>query len=408
MPRWAWASAAGVAMMVVGTVALLTAVGWGGDGEVTTTTGPGYVGAFRVPDGTIGDSTFAWGGTALAFHPANNSLFLVGHDHHQAVAEIQIPRSIVNSRSLKDLPTAKVLQPFVKVATRIPNSALEGNVKVGGLMVVNGQLFGTLYEYYDADCNAVQSHFRLDSLNLATARAHGLYQVGDLGGGFVGGYMAPIPAEWQAELGAPYLTGQATLCIIGRTSAGPAAFGFDPGQLGPGAAPATPYLYYPLKHPLGPHDDQHPVYNGTTEIKGVAFLPGTGSVAFFGSHGTGQFGYGDAATFNDPYRVSKGPHSQDGQYTYQVWAYDLKEFVAVKNGTKKPWEVQPSAVTRFDLPFKDGAKRLGGVAFDPATGRLYVSQLRTGGGDAQPLIHVFQVSKDRSLDWLQANPPLGK
>jgi hypothetical protein len=148
----------------------------------TTRTGPGYIGAFRVPDGQIGESRFAFGGTALAFNPANNSLFLVGHDHHQAIAEIKIPEAIVASANLNDLDTATVLQPFVRVAARLPNYTLEGTVKVGGLLVVGGQLVGTLYVYYDGPGKAVQSHFRLDSLNLAAAKVEGLFTVGHLGG----------------------------------------------------------------------------------------------------------------------------------------------------------------------------------------------------------------------------------
>ena len=62
-----------------------------------------YVGAFKVPVRTFGASSFEYGGTALAFNPANTSLFLVGHDYQQAVAELAIPSSIVNSGSLSSL-----------------------------------------------------------------------------------------------------------------------------------------------------------------------------------------------------------------------------------------------------------------------------------------------------------------
>jgi hypothetical protein len=171
---------------------------------------------------------------------------VVGHDWDQAVAEIQIPDTVVNSKLLNALPTAKVLQPFVRILPRVPNLPLEGNVKIGGLLVIDGQLIGTAYAYYDAAGKAVKSHLRLQSLNLSSANVEGLFQVGVLGGGFVGGYMAPIPEEWKDSLGSPYVTGQAALCIIGRTSSGPAAFGFDPGKLGPMTAQITPYVYYPL------------------------------------------------------------------------------------------------------------------------------------------------------------------
>jgi hypothetical protein len=349
-----------------------------------------YVGAFKLPSGTFGASSFSYGGTALAFNPANNSLFLVGHDHQQAVAEVRIPTSVVNSSNLNNLATATVLQPFVNVLSRVPNDTLTGTVKVGGLMVVNGQLVGTAYEYYDGDANAVQSHFVLNSLNLSTASVGGLYTVGTLGGGFVGGYMAPVPAEWQAALGAPYVTGQAALSIIGRTSSGPALFGFDPARLGAIPAPATPYVNYPLSNPLGVIDQANPYFNGNTEIKGVVFAPGTRSVLFFGSHGIGAVGYGEPHEFNDPHRGGKGWHSVNGNYAYQVWAYDVNDLIAVRNGQKQPWEIRPYEVWNFDLPLPDGAKHIGGAAFDAATGRLYVSQQHTG-PDETPVIHVFQL-----------------
>jgi hypothetical protein len=213
--------------------------------------------------------------------------------------------------------------------------------------------------------------------------------------------MAPVPAEWRARLGAPYVTGQAALCIIGRTSSGPALFGFDPQDLGNAPAPVKPYVYYPLAHPLGKINARNPYFNGNTEITGVFFVPGTRSVVFFGAHGTGDVGYGPAEKFNDPHRGSKGWHSVNGEYAYQVWAYDVEDFVAVKEGMKKPWEIRPIEVKTFEFPIDHAAKHLGGVAFDPATGRLYVSQLWAGGGDSLPLIHVFQVPQDPSLDWLQ-------
>ena len=83
-----------------------------------------------------------------AFNPANHSLFLVGHDHEQAVAEVAVPRLVVNSRNLRDLPTAKVLQPFVRVAARIPDYKLEGTVKVGGLSAATRiEVAGDLHQY---------------------------------------------------------------------------------------------------------------------------------------------------------------------------------------------------------------------------------------------------------------------
>src|SRR5207248_10626524 len=73
---------------------------------------------------------------------------------------------------------------------------------------------------------------------------------------------------------------------------------------------------------------------------------------------------------------------------------NVDDLIAVKNGQKQPWAIKPYATWNFDFPIFDGAKRIGGVAFDPATGRIYVSQQggdRSGGG-SMPLIHVFQLT----------------
>lgn len=351
----------------------------------------GYLGAFNVPEGQIGESSFEYGGTGLAFNPKNHSLFVVGHDYEQSIAEIAIPQ--LRTGSLGELDTAGVVQPFESVLDRIPHQSLDTDnpVKLGGLLVDGDRLVGTAYEYYDGDEDAVDSHFTLSSLNLNSADIGGLYQVGDMGGGFVGGYMTPVPAQWQDELGAPYLTGQAGLSIIDRTSAGPAAFGFDPDQLGDTAAPATALVNYPLTHPLAPETTQNPLYNTSTEIKGVVFPEGTDSVLFIGSHGTGKWWYGEAdeGNLHDPYRLEKGPHAPE--YVYQIWAYDVHDLIAVKNGEKQPWEVQPYDVWNFDLPFADGAHHIGGVAYDSATGRLYISQQY--GNEAYPVIHAFQVGE---------------
>jgi hypothetical protein len=263
----------------------------------------------------------------------------------------------------------------------VPNWTLENNVKIGGLMVADGKLLGTAYEYYDGDANARDSHFRLDSLDLAKAKVDGLFQVGGLGGGLVGGYMGEVPEEWQKALGAKYVTGQAALAVIGRTSSGPALFGFAPTALGAKPAPAVPYVYYPLKYPLGNINTKNKFYNGMTSIRGVLIPPGTGSVLFFGTHNDG-----------DPRYKPGGWVLENGRQFLHVWAYDVREFVAVRNRQKAPWAVRPSETGELPVPTR--GEHLGGVAFDPATSRLYVSQMSAArdGLDVAPLIHVFQMT----------------
>lgn len=378
-----------------------------------------YIGAFRVPAVSdplgSGDYTFSYGGTALAFNPANHSLFIVGMPYEQAISEISIPQSIINSTNLNNLATATVLQGPVEVLPKLPSNPLAGGtggVDIGGLTVDNGQLIGTAYISYDAAGSAVVSHFNLSSLNLSSAQVGGLYQVGNLGAGLVAGYMAPIPSEWQAALGAPYLTGQADINIISRTSSGPGAFGFDPTTLGSGVAPITPYVYYPLATPLGPlTGPADPLQSETAQVNGVLFAPGTSSVLFFGTTGTNLEGYGLASTYGDNSRIYKGPHSLNGEYAFQVWAYNANDFAAVHQGQLQPWQVQPYDVWNFTLPNVTAAgNRIGGVAYDAGTGRVYVSVLNADNQtpySSLPLIEVFQLTTSQPSASTPLAPEIG-
>jgi hypothetical protein len=106
-----------------------------------------YLGAFKTPTNVWGANSFEYGGTAIAYNPVNNSLFMVGHDQSQKIAELSIPT--LKTGALSNLNTGSMLQPFVDVAARIPNNTLTdvNGFKVGGLMVVGNQLVGSLYEY---------------------------------------------------------------------------------------------------------------------------------------------------------------------------------------------------------------------------------------------------------------------
>jgi|GEM_PF-1557664 len=387
-----------------------------------------YLGAFRVPQGEFGSpryTGFNYGGTALAYNSKNNSLFVVGHNHHQLVAEISIPE-IVNSNNLDDLKTASVLQPFTDITEGNMSRLGEGGVEIntsgtplGGLMVWDEKLIGTAFGYYDAGKNVKLSHFT-SSLNLAASGDFsGMYKVQNLNysllnPAFVDGYMTPIPKAWQTEFGGPALTGNCCLSIISRTSFGPAVSVFDPDDLGlESPVLATPLVGYPSGHTtLGTYGDQNPdsLYNGSMEIKGVVFPSNSRSVLFFGRRGVGDFCYGfgvsDPALHKtqcsteyptvdccyDLASSSKGGHSYP--YKYQVFAYDALDLLSVKAGEKQPWDIMPYGVWELELPFTTESASISGVAYDPVTQRIYVSQYgadRPGCCGRLPVIHVFEV-----------------
>ena len=73
-----------------------------------------------------------------------------------------------------------------------------------------------------------------------------------------------------------------------------------------------------------------------------------------------------------------------------MWAYDANDLAAAKAGQKAPWDVKPYATWPLVLPFsEEGHAVLNGAAYDPETGRLFLSQ---GFGDGElPVIHVFTI-----------------
>jgi hypothetical protein len=416
-------------------LALGVLTGCGGD-----STGPGgsgsrllqssdltYLGAFQLPEIPFGGARgatygFDYAGAGFAYNPSKNSLFISNHTYEKKIAEISIPAL---SKDLSRLQTGAFLQDPSDITEGnlgriLAGGAASGGANLGGLMVYKDRLIGTVFEYYDAGLSARLSHFT-SGLDLArTGDFRGMYAVGDLNPGFYAGYMTAIPAEWQAALGGPALTGQCCLSIISRTSYGPAAFVFDPDDVGvKSPVPATPLVYYDSSHPtLGSWGNTTAVnldYNMGSGVSGVVFPAGSSSVLFFGTQGTGVPCYGEGTADRsldrqpvpatggavvycyDPAAGGKGSHAYP--YQYWVWAYDAEKLVSVKNGQMKPWEVRPYAGWSLEALPMYGTAAIQGVAYDPNTHRIYLSQsgahkLVPGAGtyDAAPLIQVFQVN----------------
>jgi len=368
-----------------------------------------YVGGFRVPAETVNGLSYSYGGQAVAFDPATNSLFISSLN---SVGEVSIPTP-VKSSDVNALPFAKFLQPLNDPTEGHLKEVFNGDVKMDAVMVYGNRLYGTAYIYFDAANAQRVSHYSR-SRQLNQASFSGWSQVWETGrSGFVAGMMAPVPSEWQAKLGGPAITGQCCIPIVTRTSFGPAAFAFDPSLVGQPKVPASPLLYYPGDHAtLGQWSGSapNPKYGSTTEILGVAVIAGTRTALYFGRNGMGENCYGTGTPdkglvgktspeggpyCHDPTNGYKAPHAYP--YRYQIWAYDLNDFAAVKAGKKKPWDVVPYGVWPLELPISESSTRLGGVGYDAERQLLYVSQLRADGPEAaaRPIIHSFRVSARR-------------
>jgi hypothetical protein len=377
-----------------------------------------YQGAFRLPGDAAND--YSYGGTSIAFNPANGSLFVRGHDWYQLVGEVSIPAPAVVS-DYAALPVAAVIQNQADITEGHledvgPDGGAMDGCKVGGLLVYEGRLIGTSYVYYDAGGGAKRSHFT-SGLNFSTSGDFGgMYSVGTLNPGFVAGYMALVPPEWRTALGGPVLTGLDGVPIISRSSYGPTVSAFDPARLGSAdPVPASNLLGYTYEHSTlgnwGNETESNPQFNQAGGSSGIVFPFGSDSLLFFGSTGTGVPCYGQGTSdasldrspvpgtdgqvvyVYDPVGGGKGCHSYP--YVAYVWAYRAADLARVAAGTAQAWEIVPYATWELPMSFgPEGGKTLCGAAYDPATNRIFVSQYNAVG--AGPLIHVYKLDLSRS------------
>jgi hypothetical protein len=341
-----------------------------------------YEGSFALPVGAINGSRFGYGATALAFDRITGTLFMVGHDLDQLATEISIPQ--LRDPRTTTLAMATPVQRFYDSSDgKWTVAGTERDmVKVGGLLPWGNKLITSFYSYYDSNGTQSASHV-VGSRDLSVANdAVGPVKVGNLKVGYTSGYMVPVPEAWRAALGGPALVGNCCIPIVSRTSFGPALFSFNPDDVSTtNPVPAQPLVYYPQENPLAPWEATSLLYNGTTKMGGLAFPEGTSSVLFFGRQGTGTFCYGSTCF------PGAGQSPNAPPYISQVWAYDPAEFVAVRSGTKQPWEVKPYATWEFLFPTNPAEKIVKGVAYDPATQRIFLSQEN----GEYPLIHVYKV-----------------
>jgi hypothetical protein len=359
------------------------------------------VGSFRVPVlGTRDEEGLRFGGNALAYDAGRDSLFLLAHDWNQLTAEISVPAPAL-ADSPDDLPRATLRQaPADALGGRRGNISHPPNpaeARIAGQLRVGDHLLVAAYHYYDAEGEQVASHFsRGRDLSAAGAVRGPVRLAGPTPPRWLGGYMGEVPPAWQGILGGAAFTGLSGIPIAGNASNGPTLAVFDPQALIDAARqPAARLLVgYPVEAPLAPLEHANPTWNLSSELGGAVFVAGTRSVLFFGRHGTGPYCYGTGARCNDPVKPYQGTHGYP--YEYRVWAYDAADLAAAARGEIAPQSLRPYAIWPLTLPFeRDDEHRIGGVAHDPATGRIFLTQREGDSDGMHPLVHVLQVDVTR-------------
>jgi len=109
-----------------------------------------YLGAFILPKVSGQPSRFPYGGYGSAYRKVDGKdrLFLTGHDHHQMVAEIEVPVLKI-TKDPNQLNQAKLVQGFTDIMSPVSVQIDKNRVKHFDFIVYDDLLYFTLYQYYN-------------------------------------------------------------------------------------------------------------------------------------------------------------------------------------------------------------------------------------------------------------------
>ncbi len=411
-----------------------------------------YLGAFRLPGGDDPPRTFAYGGNAMTFNPDGGTLFVMGHDRiaygdvpdGNQVAEIGIPEPVA-ARNLDDLPVAEFRQDFSDVTAGYFREMEE--IPRVGMAYLNHPLTGPKIHLgwgQHLQEGRTASHAWFDAA-LDAPDLQGTWFIGEQAAYSVGGYLFEIPAAWADAHAQGRVLATGRMRDGGQGGMGPTLFAYCPWN-DDGAPPAdgatlpeTTLLLYEKSNNTEAIERALDGYQHPDEWEGGAWLStasGQSAVIFAGTKGTGaKYWYGwvnpagpefpcveEALVDQFPLcrradgtlcpeedlRGCAGHNDYRGwwsaRFDAQIIFYDPSDLARVAAGALASWEPQPYA--RLDLdehlyfnpPEWDQdmlgrgdqrRMRLGDVAYDRQSQRLYVLELYADG--AKPVVHVWQV-----------------
>lgn len=381
-----------------------------------------YLGAFRLPDGPE-EFAWAWSGQALAFRTGGDpdgpddgqpgSLFGTGHDWHQHVSEVGIPRPVRSpEKNVDELPTAETLQPFADIREGIFEEMEQARAGLAYLPPQGEQKTGKLYFCWSPhmhEAEAVPSHGCCE-LDLSAPKPSGPWRIADEWTYVTTDYMLPIPGEWADEHTPRMRLGTGRFRDGGQGSQGPTLFAIGPWNHGdPPPSGAQLDAVTLLRYSSVTDEEQHTLdgYHHSDDWAGAAWLTAGERAAFvvIGTKGKGKcwYGFSNGVVWPEegPWpEVPEFPHDQRGwwssEFVAQMLFYDVRDIAAVAAGEMEPWRPQPYAKLDFeDLLFREreqlDMRHVGAAAYDPHSRTLYVVELR-GDGD-KSLIHAWRIGE---------------
>ncbi len=364
-----------------------------------------FAGAFSLP--VAQDSVSSLNYSAGIIEVDGDSLFIIGHNHDDAIAEFVIPE-LVTSTTISELnSTGAPRQEFVKIIDRAAFGNPESLDEIAGLELVNDSLVINAIEYYDAPGdNQLSTLVVNDAYDLKNSEVSAFRSM--QGFARAAGWMSAVPDSWQSEVGATHISGHSSGGpIISRLSVGPSAFAVDLEKVvtSDNETPitSTELLGFSLEQPLS--DDlfntsgQNNLWTHISHAKFGFIVPGTRTYMTLGWSGGHDTGVGYKITQNDG-NLCGGYCSTSATDNYNYyWLWDLDELIETRDGSVSPESIRPYEFGQFDLPFQTDGNliRVGGASYDSVRDLLYVSlpgaNNELGEYDNPPVIVAFKIDR---------------
>ena len=341
-----------------------------------------YAGAFTMPVDTFGESRLSR--VVGTIEQAGDSLFIAGHPHDNAIAEFIIPELVVSTDIAALNDSGPPVQAFSEILDRATGGNTQNTNRLTGMEVIDGKLVVNAHEWYDGDSSNTHTTLVIDSAaDIAGSSVEGYFELP--GGAKSGGWISPVPPEWQGAIGTDYITGYSSVTSINsRHSIGPSAHAVQSSDL-LGATlsqpkiPTTKLMEFSLAEPLnGDLFNESRTNDLWTHLSGAVYgfiVPGTSTYATVGFSGGHDTGVGYKPTQDDG-NLCGGYCAFGAADRYnQYWLWDVNDLLDVKAGKLAPSAVLPYDYGQFPTPFQGGDElaHIGGGTFDETSGTLYLT-----------------------------------
>ena len=341
-----------------------------------------YHGAFRLPATQLGESSANWANGTLAYNNRNHSLFFVGHNQHQAIAEFSIPKTFESS-NIEELKTAVPIQTFVRLFQRVKDNP-DGQDRITGLHFDSGRLIINTMKYYDATASAKNTTIVISNAkSLKDAKELSFYQLEH--GARAAGWMSSIPTSWRNLLKADLVVGNGNgRPINARLSIGPSALATNirhivNADITSGAIALQPLQLYSLQESLH-HDlkNQSRSNKLLTELSKPVYgfiIPNTRTYMVVGSSGGHNSGVGYKLKREDGSECPGFCPNDVNDMVNYYWLFDVNNWLEVINGQKHAYQIKPYSFGELKLPFSTTGsfKPVTGATFNEAANILYLA-----------------------------------